>query len=191
MKKINKLKANIFNKKASKDKKKNNLIVKTLSPIQKLNFADIGSGGGYFSLMFAELVGNKGMVYSVDVNQDFLDYIEEKASERGVTNIKTVLANKNALNLPNKSIDVVFIRNAYHHLPDRENYFKELADCLSKEGRIVIIDYKKKKSSLISIFGHHTTERTIIDEMEVAGYHVAEQHDFLSEQSFLVFKRSK
>lgn len=191
MKKINTLKASMFNKKASKVKNKAKLIVETLSLVQKQNVADIGAGGGYFSLMFAELVGNGGMVYSVDVNQGFLDFIEEKATERGVTNIKAVLASKNALNLPKKRIDLIFIRNVYHHLPDRVNYFKELADYLSKDGRIVIIDYKNHGFSFVSMFGHHTSERTIIDEMEAAGYHVDEQHDFLSEQSFLVFKRSK
>ncbi|MHA2226362.1 MAG: class I SAM-dependent methyltransferase [Candidatus Hodarchaeales archaeon] len=191
MKKINTLKASMFNKKASKSKNKANLIVKTLSPVHKQNIADIGAGGGHFSMMFAESVGNEGMVYSVDVNQGFLDFIEEKATERGITNIKAVLAKKNVLNLPNNGIDLVFIRNVYHHLPDRVNYFKELAEYLSKDGRIVIIDYKNPGFSFISIFGHYTSEKIIIDEMEAAGYHVDEQHDFLPEQSFLVFKRSK
>ena len=49
--------------------------------------ADIGSGGGYYSLRFAEAVGKKGLVYAVDVEQKYLDYVIKKASGKQVNNI--------------------------------------------------------------------------------------------------------
>ena len=52
--------------------------------------ADIGAGTGYFSFRVAERVPN-GVVYAVDIQQEMLDEIERRKSERGVDNIETLL----------------------------------------------------------------------------------------------------
>src|SRR5690349_7185835 len=53
--------------------------------------ADIGAGTGYYSWRMAKVVGEKGRVYAVDIQQEMLDLLAEKMAERKITNIKEVL----------------------------------------------------------------------------------------------------
>ncbi len=62
----------MFNRAASNPKNKPDEILKVLNLGQGQVVADIGAGGGYFSLRFAEIVGKKGRVFAVDTNQKFL-----------------------------------------------------------------------------------------------------------------------
>lgn len=41
--------------------------------------ADIGAGSGWFSVRAARRVGTNGTVYAVDINSDYLKYIEDRA----------------------------------------------------------------------------------------------------------------
>ncbi|MEM3551036.1 MAG: hypothetical protein QXN87_02225 [Candidatus Bathyarchaeia archaeon] len=54
------LKAEIFNRKAANPKNKPDEILQALRLEKGLKAADIGAGGGYFSLKFAEAVGDDG-----------------------------------------------------------------------------------------------------------------------------------
>ena len=66
-------KAKMFNKKASDPKNKPDQIIETLGLQPGQTIADIGAGGGYFSLRFADAVGRKGVVYAIDTNPEFLE----------------------------------------------------------------------------------------------------------------------
>lgn len=179
----------MFNKKASSPKSKPDEILKALSikPGQKI--ADIGAGGGYFSLRFGEAVGKEGQVFSVDTNQDYLNYIQTNASKRGLNNVKLVNIYEGSQQLPDNSLDLIFFRNVYHHLEDRVKLMKEYRQKLKPGGRIVIIEYKPGGSifSFRRLFGHNVPKKKIVAEMEAVGFRQAEEYDFLSEQSFTIF----
>ena len=51
--------------------------------------ADIGSGTGYFSARFANMVP-KGRVYGVDTEPDMVKYLAERAKREGLKNITAV-----------------------------------------------------------------------------------------------------
>lgn len=181
-------KAEMFNRKASNAKNKPYEILQTLALKQGQNIADIGSGGGYFSLQFADAVGREGQVYAVDTNAEFLEFIKNGAKEKELNNIETILVTEDNLNLPERSLDLVFMRNVYHHLSNRVEYFRKLRRVLKPEGRIGIIEYKRSGYlSFRRIFGHYVPKETIIAEMNEAGYRLKEDLDFLPEQSFTIF----
>ncbi|MCK4713973.1 MAG: methyltransferase domain-containing protein, partial [Candidatus Aenigmarchaeota archaeon] len=155
-----------------------------LKPGEKV--ADIGSGGGYFTLRFAEAVGRKGRVYAVDTNPGFLEFIENSAREKGLDNIETVLVKEGEPALPEGSLDLVFTRSVYHHLPGRIKYFRNLMPALKPDGRVVVLEYTRG-GFFRRIFGHYVDQETIVKEMESAGYKVEKKFEFLPEQSFTVF----
>lgn len=72
----------MFNRRPSSSKSNPDGIVERLSVKQGQSIADVGSGGGYFTLRFASLVDMNGKVYAVDTNPEFLRYIEKSARER-------------------------------------------------------------------------------------------------------------
>jgi len=55
-----------------------------------MQIADLGAGGGYYTVRFAQLVGEQGKVYAIDVNENFLKIIEEEGATRGLKNIRTI-----------------------------------------------------------------------------------------------------
>src|SRR5260370_41508732 len=54
---------------------------------QGSNVADIGAGSGWFTVRAARRAGNGGIVYAVDINRNYLDYIESRSKREGLANI--------------------------------------------------------------------------------------------------------
>ncbi len=182
--------AKMFNKKASNPKNKPDRILDTIALKPGQSIADIGAGGGYFSLRFTEVVREKGKVYSVDTNPEFLKFINNSAEEKGLNNVLPILTQEDRLDLPEKSLDFIFMRNITHHISDRANYFRNLKDFLKPEGKIIIIEYKKGKFfTFRGIFGHDVPKEIIIREMEDAGYLLEKEFDFLPEQHFTIYSK--
>lgn len=179
-------KLNMLNKKAASPESKPKEILEKLDIHKGDIIGDIGAGGGYFTLEFSKLAGSEGKIYVIDTNQKALDFIEKKSTEEGINNIKTVLAIGNGLSLPEK-VDLLFMRNVLHHLPEPVAYFKHVKQFLKNKGQIALIDYKEK-TGFIGLTGHYVPEDVQIDVMEKAGFSVDRKFDFLSEQSYLIFK---
>lgn len=180
--------ARMFNRKASDPRSKPDEILAALGLKPGENVADIGAGGGYFSLRFAETVGKEGRVYAVDTNGEFLEFIRDSAVEKGLENIETILATEDSAPLMGKELDLVFVRNVCHHLSNRPEYFRQLRDALKPQGRVAIIDYDGSGFlSFHRLFGHYISRATMVEEMEKAGYVLMRECDFLPRQNYLVF----
>lgn len=151
-----------------------------------MRVADLGAGGGYFTFRFAAAVGADGIVYAIDVDPDMLGYLREQVEARGLGNVEVIAAALDSPNLPLDSVDLLFTCNTYHHLGDRAAYFRRLRPVLRPGARVAIIDHDGR-GWFGWLFGHATTAATIGAEMEAAGYRLQAQHDFLSQQSFLIF----
>jgi ubiquinone/menaquinone biosynthesis C-methylase UbiE len=178
----------MFNRKASDPKNRPDEILEALALQQGQKAADIGAGGGYFSIRFAEAVRRDGRVFAVDTNPKFLEFIKNNARKKGLDNVETVLTAEDNPNLPEKSIDLIFMRNVCHHLPNRVEYFKRLRGALKPRGRIAIIEYRAGgRFSFHRKFGHYVPKEIIIEEMKDAGYLLEKDLDFLPEQSFMIF----
>jgi arsenite methyltransferase len=185
---MNTLKARLLNRKASSAKSRSDEIVKALSLKAGQQIADLGSGGGYISFLFARSVGREGKVYAIDTNKGLLDFIRGSSENNGFHNIVTVLAEGNRFSLLNEKLDLIFLRNVYHHLPNREVYFRDMVESLGPGAKIAIIDYDGRgKWNSYRLFCHYVPKQTIVNEMTAAGYHLVEDHTFLPEQSFLIF----
>jgi SAM-dependent methyltransferase len=132
-------------------------------------------------------------VFAVDTNPKFLEFIRHLANRSGFENIETVLAAEDTPNLPDKSIDLIFMRNVCHHLTNRVEYFKKLKNTLKPNGKIVIIEYRSSggRFSFHRRFGHYVPKETLMAEMREAGYKMEKDLDFLPEQSFMIFSSAE
>lgn len=186
---MSELQAKMFNKKAADPKNKPGEVLSAVGLKAGQIIADIGSGGGYFSVRFAETVGEHGKVYAVDANRVYLDFIKRSAEKKGLHNLVLVLLSEGGLNLPEKALDFIFMRNVTHHISDRTAYFKALHKFLKPGGRVAVIEYKRGKPiSFRRLFGHHIPEETIARELDEAGFSLEKRFDFLPEQHFSIFK---
>jgi len=181
-------KAKMFNKKASKKKSKSDLLINKLDIKNGYKIADIGSGGGYFTIRFAKLVKDKGHVYAIDINKEFLDYINIEARKYNLNNITTIYTKTENPKLPNVKLDYFFLRNVFHHLNDRINYFKLLGKGLKTDGKIIIVEHNGKGIfNFNKIFGHFVDPNEIKNVMDKAGYKIYNEYDFIGQQSFIIF----
>lgn len=177
----------MLNREASSGPSRPDEILRQLYIREGQAVADIGSGGGYFTLAFARKAGKTGRVYAVDVKKKYLDFIRRQSERAGLGNIIFVLAGEGGPDLPDAGIDLIFARNVFHHLPERSNYFARLKKYLKPGGRVAIIEHKKKGFGFVALFGHHTSPETIVGDMEKAGYSRLESFDFLPDQTFIMF----
>jgi len=182
-------KAKMFNKKASRKKSKSDLVINSLEIKKGDKIADIGSGGGYFTIRFAKLVEDEGHVYAIDTNSEFLKYIKLQADKNDLKNITTILADDDKPKLPKEKLDYIFLRNVYHHIPNRLKYIQILGNGLRKGGKIIIIEHNGSGYlNFNKLFGHYIKPKIIKNEMKKAGYIIDEEHYFIIQQSFTIFK---
>src|SRR6266404_2180952 len=80
------------------------------------NVADIGAGSGWFTVRSARRVGNGGAVYAVDINRDYLDYIDSRSKREGLANIRVILGKEDDPLLPAKSVDAVMLLKTYKEI---------------------------------------------------------------------------
>nr|WP_251133890.1 methyltransferase domain-containing protein [Rhodomicrobium sp. Az07] len=149
--------------------------------------ADIGAGTGYFATRIAQRVP-EGKVFAADVEPDMVRYLGERAKAEKLANIVPVQAGEASDNLP-EPVDVVLLVNTYHHIGNRETYFAALASKLKPNGRLAIVDFRPDSPG-----GppreHRISAQKATKELKAAGYELAETHDFLPRQYFLVFRRA-
>lgn len=177
-----------YNENAADEEKASADVIPYLELKKGQRVADLGAGGGYFSFKLSKAVGDSGIVYAVDVDPESIRYIEAGIKERGIRNVKTVLAGYDDSKLEPRSVDLIFMRDAYHDFQNRVEYFARLRKVLKPGGRIAIIDYDPAKLNIIrKLHGHDLDEKVIIEEMRQAGYVKKASYPVLRQQSFNVF----
>jgi ubiquinone/menaquinone biosynthesis C-methylase UbiE len=149
--------------------------------------ADIGAGTGYFSVRLARSAAAP-KVYAVDIEPGMVTYLRDRASKEGLSNIVAVQASADAANLP-EPVDVILIVDTYHHIGNREMYFRKLAKSLKPGGRLAIIDFKPDSPEGPPKEFRFAPEK-FKSELAQAGYALSEQFDFLPRQQFLIFHRA-
>jgi ubiquinone/menaquinone biosynthesis C-methylase UbiE len=160
-------------------------VIQALSLKPDAVIADVGSGTGYFAVRLANMVPN-GRVYGVDVEPDMVKYLAERAKREKRDNVVAVKGTPGDPRLPEKA-DLVLLVDVYHHIEDRERYFRDLRASLKPGGRVAVIDFRMDSPDGPPRAARIVPQR-VIEELGRAGYQVAKQHDFLPNQYFLEFR---
>jgi SAM-dependent methyltransferase len=148
--------------------------------------ADIGAGTGYFSARIAKRIAD-GKIYAADVEPDMVRYLRERAGNEHLTNLIAVQAAPDAANLPEPASTVLIV-DTYHHIENRIEYFSKLRASLLPNGRLAIIDFKADSPSGPPV-QHRISPEKVTEELNAAGYSLAETHHFLPRQYFLIFRK--
>lgn len=160
-------------------------VIKALGLKPDAVVADIGAGTGYFAARLSHMLPS-GKVYGVDTEPDMVKYLGERAQREGLKNLVAVQAGNGDARLPEKA-DVILLVDVYHHISDRESYFRKLRESLKPGGRLAIIDFRMSAKD-----GPPKNERItpaqVRSELQKAGYRLEREHGFLPNQFFLTFR---
>jgi len=105
---------------------------------EKMIFLDVGCLLGFYSYYASSIVGEKGLVYALDINPDCIAYAENKIKRQGTRNIKTIIASAEKTGLPSGSVDMVFLNLVLHGIPDKQAATQEFNRVLKTNGKLVI-----------------------------------------------------
>ncbi len=102
---------------------------------------DVGPGPGFVSFLLADRVGPTGLIYAVDPSAEALAYLKRLKKERGVSNIRTFVADAATLELLGIQIDAALVAMVLHHTDDPPGIMRNVARLLRPEGLAVIAEF--------------------------------------------------
>lgn len=152
------------------------------------NVADIGAGSGWFTVRAAKRVGTNGKVFAVEINQEYIDYINNRSKKENFSNIQTILGTEDNPKLPDAAVDAVLILKTYHEIGEPVKVLKYLKKSLKQDALLGIIDRNGKGDD------HGIDKEKVIEEAKRAGFVLKEEFDFTKADGmdyFLVFRAAK
>jgi SAM-dependent methyltransferase len=177
--------AHVFDDPKRDEWQKPHQVIQALKMAPDAVVADVGAGTGYFSVRLATMLP-KGKVYAVDVEPDMVKHLAERAKRDGRKNMQAVQGAPDDAKLPEK-VDLILFVDVHHHIDEREQYFRKLRASLKPGGRVAIIDFRLDSREGPPRAARNAPEK-VKAELKSAGYSLAEEHGFLPNQYFLIFK---
>ena len=111
---------------------------------------DYGCGIGFNMIPAAEIVGEEGMVYALDIHPLAIRAVEKKIRKKGLKNVKTIISDLDT-GLPDESVDIVLLYNVLPMIKNRSALIKELyrvlkpGGVLSVKSGLVVNLYSREK----------------------------------------------
>jgi predicted methyltransferase len=153
--------------------------------------ADIGAGGGWFTVRLARRVGPNGIVYAEDVQAEPLTAISRRVTAEGLTNVKTVRGQRSDPRLPAGTLHAALIVDSYTEIEDRVTFLRNLSKSLRPDGRIGIVDFTLEGGGPGPASEERVAAESVIRDAEKAGLQLQSQETFLEYQYFLIFVLKK
>jgi ubiquinone/menaquinone biosynthesis C-methylase UbiE len=116
---------------------------------------DYGCGPGSYIIPLAELVGESGKIYALDIHPLAIQKVKDIASKKQLANVETILSDCQT-GLPDNSLSAVLLYDAFHHLSDPDVVLKEIHRVLKPDG-------------ILSFSDHHMKEKKIVAEVTNSG----------------------
>jgi ubiquinone/menaquinone biosynthesis C-methylase UbiE len=163
-------------------------ILKTAGLRSGMIFVDVGCGDGFFTIMAAQVVGPKGMVYAVDTDPSAIDRLKRKASDKRLTNVKAVAAEAEETVFCNECVDIVFYSIVLHDFHDPAKVLLNAKQMLKHTGRLVNLDWKKKQMVHGPPFRIRFSEEQAQTLIRNAGFTVESAHEIGKNHYVIVAK---
>ena len=146
---------------------------------------DIGAGSGIFTIPGAKIT--KETVYALDINDEMLSIIAEKAKTEGIDNIKLIKVEDEHFNLTDHAADIVLMVTVLHEISNTTVFLEEVKRILKDKGRIAVIEFHKRRTSM----GPPPEQRLGSDEVSAkltnTGFKVDKEFDLGDNYYCLVF----
>jgi len=164
-------------------------IMDTLGIAEGSLVADIGAGGGWFTIRLARRVGANGVVFAEDIQPQMLEATMRRVAREGLVNVRRVLGTAEDPRLPVGTLDAVLIVDTYHELDDPDAMLRNIAKSLKPQGRIGVVDFKRDGLGPGPALEDRVDSEHVVRDAEAAGLRLVRSETFLPYQFLLVFSR--
>ena len=157
--------------------------------------ADLGAGGGWFTIRLARRVGPNGLVYAQDIQPQMIEAINRRVQQEALTNVRTVLGTPTDPRLPG-GLDAVLIVDAYREMdepgkPDvLQDLLRRIDDALKPQGRVGIVDFLPGGGGPGPSSEDRVKPETIISAVEASGLRLQAREPVPPFQYLLVFGKA-
>jgi len=166
-------------------------IVAAVAPQPGQAVADVGAGTGLFTRLFAAQVGPQGRVFAVDIARAFVDGNLARARAAGLGNVTGVVSTQADTRLEERSVDMAFICDAYHHFENPKAMLASIRRALRAGGTLVVIDFERIPGTSPDWILKHVRagKEDFRREVEAAGFRFSGEVKLMRENYFLRFTR--
>jgi predicted methyltransferase len=148
--------------------------------------ADIGAGGGWFSVRAARRVAPNGRVIAEEINPKAITAIQQRAQREHLADIETILGTPDDPKLAPDSLDAALMLKVYHEIAHPPLLLANLRAALKPGARFGIIDKNGNGAD------HGLNESIVRAEVEHAGFRQIARYDFTKadgQDYFLIFEK--
>lgn len=178
------------------DWNKPDVIMDALGIADGARVADLGAGGGWFTIRLARRVGPNGVVYAQDIQTQMIEAINRRVQQEGLVNVRTILGTPTDPRLPTGELDAVLIVDAYREMdePARPQVMQELlqriARALKPTGRVGIVDFLPGDGGPGPAAEDRVKPETVIATVEASGLRFQARENVPPFQYLLVFGKT-
>lgn len=151
--------------------------------------ADLGAGGGWFTVRLARRVGPNGLVYAEDIQPQMIEAIQRRVSREDLKNVSAVLGSADHPALPKGRLDAALMVDTFHEVTDRQSLLTNVRAALKPGGRLGIVEYRTNGGGPGPSREERLPPHQVISAAEAAGFRLVRDEQFLPYQYMLVFTR--
>ena len=149
--------------------------------------ADIGAGGGWFTIRLAKRVGPNGVVYAEDIQPEMIESIRRRVAREGLKNVEPKLGTATDPQLPG-GLNAVLMVDTYPQIPEPVVLLQRIKQSLAPNGRLGIVDFKPDGAGGPGPdLEDRISPETIKQQAAAAGLKLLSHETFLKYQYLLVF----
>jgi cyclopropane fatty-acyl-phospholipid synthase-like methyltransferase len=152
---------------------------------------DMGCGNGFYALELAKQVGPEGKILAVDIQQEMLRMLEQRAKEAELANIKPILGTFTDPKLPAGKVDVILCVDVYHEFSHPEQMLAAMKKALAPGGRLVLVEFRAEDPKVPIKPLHKMSKQQVLKELTPNGFKLVEQFDKLPWQHVMFFEPEK
>jgi ubiquinone/menaquinone biosynthesis C-methylase UbiE len=148
--------------------------------------ADLGAGGGWFTLRLARRVGPNGIVYAEDIQPQMIEATRRRMQHERLPNVRMVLGSPNDPRLP-RSLDAVLIVDVYPELEDPVTLLKNVMKALKPQGRLGVCGYNRGAGGPGPAPDQRVDPDSVVSAATSAGFQLISREPVVPFQWLLVF----
>ena len=145
---------------------------------------EAGAGEGYFTFKLSQRIGDRGIIYANDINQDKLDELQKQMKRDSVTNIFPVLGKIEDPCFPDSLLDMVIMVYVIHDVEKPVDFLKNIKSYLKPGAAVVIVDRDPDKFG--GRTGHFLPREEVEKLLLESGYTINKIMTFLSRDNIYV-----